>query len=149
MMPVEKIKLIASFKVDLVDVDEVTISEIHRLFKEYRRIVNEFIEYAHSYGITSFISLHHAKYRELRQRHPTLPSHYIFTACRLAASIYESFIELRNMGMCDREKADIQGAGNMAGRTFIQARCRGLEGFNSDPWRGMGCIETASREVSW
>jgi putative transposase len=109
MMPVEEIKLIASFKVDLVDVDEVTISEIHRLFKEYRRIVNELIEYAHSYGITSFISLHHAKYRELRQRHPTLPSHYIFTACRLAASIYESFIELKKMGMCEKERPIFKG----------------------------------------
>ena len=98
MMPVEEIKLTARFKVNLVDVDKAAISEIHRLFKEYQRIVNELIEYAHSHGITSFISLYHAKYRELRQRHPTLPSHYIVTACRYAASIYESFIELKKMG---------------------------------------------------
>ena len=31
MMPVEEIILTARFKVDLVDVDEATISEIHRL----------------------------------------------------------------------------------------------------------------------
>jgi len=90
--------------VNLVDVDKAAISEIHRLFKEYRKIVNELIEYAHSHGITSFISLHHAKYRELRQRHPTLPSHYIFTACRYAASIYKSFIEMKKMGMCEKER---------------------------------------------
>jgi hypothetical protein len=36
MMPVEEIKLTASFKIDLVDVDEAAISEIHRLFKEYQ-----------------------------------------------------------------------------------------------------------------
>jgi putative transposase len=109
MMPVEEIKLTARFKVNLVDVDKAAISEIHRLFKEYQRIVNELIEYAHSHGITSFISLYHAKYRELRQRHPTLPSHYIVTACRYAASIYESFIELKKMGMCEKEKPTFKG----------------------------------------
>jgi len=104
MMPVEEIKLIASFRVDLVDVDETTISKIYHLFKEYRRIVNELIEYAHPHRTTSFISLHRVKYRELRQRYPTLPSHYIDTACRHAASIYKSFIELKKMGVCEKEK---------------------------------------------
>jgi putative transposase len=104
MMPVEKIKLTANFKIDLADADEAAISEIHRLFKEYQRIVNELIEYAHSHGVTSPRRLWYAKYRELRQRHPTLPSHYINTACRLAASIYESFIELKKLGMCEKEK---------------------------------------------
>jgi putative transposase len=109
MMPVEEIKLTARFKVDLTDVDEATISEIHRLFKEYQRIVNELIEYAHLHRITSFISLHHAKYRELRQRHSTLPSNYIFTACRLATSIYESFIELKKLGVCEKERPIFKG----------------------------------------
>jgi putative transposase len=103
-MPVEEITLAARFKVDLTDVDEAAISEIYRLFAEYRGIVNELIEYAHSHGITSFFSLRHAKYRELRQRYPTLPSHYIDTACRHAASIYKSFIELKKMGICEKEK---------------------------------------------
>jgi putative transposase len=71
--------------------------------------VNELIEYAHLHGITSFISLYHAKYRELRQRHPTLPSHYIVTACRYAASIYESFIELKKMGVCEKERPTFKG----------------------------------------
>ncbi|MCL7394000.1 MAG: transposase, partial [Thaumarchaeota archaeon] len=103
-MPVEEIRLTAKFKVDFTDADEATISEIYRLFKEYQRIVNELIEYAHSHGVTSPRRLWYAKYRELRQRHPTLPSHYINTACRLAASIYESFIELKKLGMCEKEK---------------------------------------------
>jgi putative transposase len=109
MMPVEEIKLTANFKIDLVDVDETTISEIYRLFEEYRRIVNELIEYAHSHRVTSFISLHRAKYRELRQRYPTLPSHYIDTACRHTASIYKSFIKMKKMGMCDKEKPIFKG----------------------------------------
>jgi len=109
MMPVEEITLTARFKVDLTDVDEAAISEIRHLFAEYRRIVNELIEHVHSHRTTSFISLHRAKYRELRQRHPTLPSHYIDAACRHAASIYESFIELKKMGMCDKEKPIFKG----------------------------------------
>jgi putative transposase len=109
MMPVEEIRLTAKFKVDFTDADEATISEIHRLFKEYQRIVNELIECAHSHGITSFISLYHAKCRELRQRYPTLPSHYIVTACRYAASIYKSFIEMKKMGMCEKERQIFKG----------------------------------------
>jgi putative transposase len=105
----EEIKLAASFKIDLADVDEATISEIYHLFTEYQGIVNELIEHAHAHKVTSFISLYHAKCRELRQRHPTLPSHYIVTACRYAASIYESFIELKKMGMCEKEKPIFKG----------------------------------------
>jgi hypothetical protein len=58
-MPVEEILLTARFKVDLADVDEATISEIHRLFAEYH---------------------------ELRQKNSILPSHYIYTAGRPPAS---------------------------------------------------------------
>jgi putative transposase len=108
-MPMEEIKLAASFKIDLADVDEATISEIYRLFKEYQGIVNELIEHAHAHKVTSFISLYHAKCHELRQRHSTLPSNYIFTACRLAASIYESFIELKKMVGCEKEKPIFKG----------------------------------------
>lgn len=109
MMPVKKIRLTARFKVDFTDVDEAAISEIHHLFKDYRRIVNELIEYAHSHRTTSFISLHRAKYRELRWRYPTLPSHYIITAYRHAANIYKSFMELKKLGMCEKERPIFKG----------------------------------------
>jgi len=108
-MPVEKITLMTKFKVDLTDVDESAISEIHRLFEEYRRIVNELIYFAASNHITSFMGLCYAKYRELRQRCPTLPSNYIVTACQHAASIYKSFIERRELGMCEKEKPMFKG----------------------------------------
>ena len=109
MMSVEEIRLTAKFRVDFTDVDEAAISEIYRLFAEYRKIVNELIEYAHSHGVTSFIALCHVKYRELRQRYPTLPSHYIVTACKYAASIYESFIELKELGICEKERPIFKG----------------------------------------
>jgi len=108
-MPVEKITLTARFRVDLADVDEAVISEIYRLFEEYRRIVNELIELATSKHITSFVELYHAKYRELRQRYPTLPSHYIVVTCRHAASIYKSFMEMRKLGMCEKDRPTFKG----------------------------------------
>ena len=106
-MPVEKITLTASFKVDLTDVDEATISEIYRLFDEYREIVNELIEYAHLHKIINHIRLCHAKYHELRQKHPTLPSHYIVTACHHAASINLSFIKLKKLGIHKKNRKKI------------------------------------------
>jgi putative transposase len=109
MVPVEEIRLTAKFKVDFTDADEAAISEIYRLFKEYRRIVNELIEYAHSHGATSPRRLWYAKYRELRQRYPTLPSHYIDTACRHTASIYKSFIKMKKMGVCEKERPTFKG----------------------------------------
>jgi putative transposase len=128
-MLVEIVKLTARFKVDLTDVEEAVISEIYRLFKEYRRIVNELIEFAASKHIMSFVELYHAKYRELRQRFPMLPSHYIFTACRYAASICKSFIELKRLGMCEKEKPTFKG------RTILLDRQ--LFKFDADSWRAL------------
>ena len=108
-MPVEEITLTAKFKVDLVDVDEAVIPEIYRLFKEYWEIVNELLSLAVDKHITSFIGLYHAKYRELRQRYPTLPSKYIVTACRHAASIYKSFMELKKLGICEKDSPTFKG----------------------------------------
>jgi putative transposase len=34
------------------------------------------------------------KYHELRARYPSLPSHYIYTACQMTCSIYRSFRKL-------------------------------------------------------
>ena len=56
----EKIALTARFKVDLADVEEAVISEIYHLFKEYKEIVNELVEFAMSKHITSFMELYYA-----------------------------------------------------------------------------------------
>jgi putative transposase len=108
-MPVEEVKLAAKFKVDLTDVDEAVISEIYRLFDEYEEIVNGLLEVATRNHITSFVKLYHAKYHELRRRYPMLPSMYIVTACRHAASIYKSFIKSRRLGMCERDRPTFRG----------------------------------------
>jgi len=136
-MPVEKITLTAKFKVDLADVDESAISEIYRLFDEYREIVNELIDFATSNNITSFMRLCYAKYRELRQRYPTLPSQYIVTACRHAASIYKSFIERKKLGICKRDKPAFKGRTLWLNKQLFK--------LDVESWK----VSIAIREIRW
>ena len=63
-----------------------------------------FLEYAHSRGITSFKRLKSKKYHELRARYPKLPSHYVYTACQMACSIYKSFRKLKRRGRVKKGK---------------------------------------------
>ena len=92
----ETVKLTARFKLD-GKVDET-------LFETYKSIVNELLDYAHSKGITSFKRLKAEKYYELRQKYPKLPSHYIYTACQMACSIYKSFRKLKRKGKVRKDK---------------------------------------------
>ncbi len=86
----ETVKLTARFKLN-GEVDE-------SLFETYKRIVNELLDYAHSKEITSFKRLKAEKYHELRQKYLKLPSHYVYTACQMACSIYKSFRKLKRKG---------------------------------------------------
>jgi len=61
------------------------------LFSTYREILNNLIEYASTKRITSFRRLKAERYCELRVKYPSLQSHYIYTACQMACSIYKSF----------------------------------------------------------
>ena len=92
----ETVKLTARFKLD-GKVDE-------SLFETYKRIVNELLDYAHSKGITSFKRLKAEKYHKLRRRYSKLPSHYIYTACQMACSIYKSFRKLKRKGKAKSDK---------------------------------------------
>ena len=92
----ETVKLTARFKLN-GEVDE-------SLFETYKAVVNELLDYAHSKGITSFKRLKSEKYHELRQKYPTLPSHYIYTACQMTCSIYKSFRKLKKKGKVKTDK---------------------------------------------
>jgi len=92
----ETVKLTARFKLD----GEIDPS----LFEMYKRIVNELLDYAYSKGITSFKRLKSEKYHEFRRMYPNLPSHYIYTACQMACSIYKSFRKLKRKGRTKTSK---------------------------------------------
>jgi putative transposase len=92
----ETVKLTASFKLD------GSISE--GLFSTYREVLGQLLDYAWAMGVTSFKRLKAEKYRELRVRYPSLPSHYIYTACQMVCSIYKSFRKIRERGLARAEK---------------------------------------------
>ncbi|MCL7389022.1 MAG: transposase, partial [Thaumarchaeota archaeon] len=90
-MLLETVKLTASFKLD------GSIPE--SLFSTYREVLGQLLDCAWAKGVTSFKRLKAEKYHELRARYPSLPSHYIYTACQMACSIYKSFRKLRKRGL--------------------------------------------------
>jgi len=98
-MPLETVKLTASFKLD-----ESLTESLESLFSTYGEIVNYLLDYAWAKGITSFKRLRMEKYNELRMKYPSLPSHYIYTACQMACSIYKSFRKLKRKGVAKTEK---------------------------------------------
>jgi putative transposase len=95
-LPLETVKLTASFKLD------ASVSE--SLFSTYREVLGQLLDHAWAKGVTSFKKLKAEKYHELRARYPSLPSHYIYTACQMACSIYKSFRKLRRRGLAKAEK---------------------------------------------
>jgi putative transposase len=95
-VPLETVKLTASFKLN------GSIPE--SLFSTYREVLGQLLEYAWAKGVTSFKRLKTEKYHELRAKYPSLPSHYIYTACQMACSIYKSFRKLKKRGLAKAEK---------------------------------------------
>jgi putative transposase len=92
----ETAKLTASFKLD----GPFPVG----LFSTYREVLNHLLDYASGKGLTSFKRLKAEKYHELRVKYPSLPSHYIYTACQMACSIYKSFRKLKRRGLARSEK---------------------------------------------
>jgi putative transposase len=92
----QTVKLTASFKLSR-QVPE-------GLFSAYQEILTGLLEYACGKGITSFKRLKAERYRELREKYPDLPSHYLYTACQMACSVYKSFRKLKRRGRVKAEK---------------------------------------------
>ncbi|WP_394325672.1 hypothetical protein [Thermococcus celericrescens] len=88
----ETIKLTAKFKL------KETPEGLDELFKTYREIVNYLITHAFENHVTSFYRLKKETYKSLREEYPNLPSHYLYTACQMATSIYKSYRKRRKKG---------------------------------------------------
>ncbi|QDA32005.1 IS200/IS605 family element transposase accessory protein TnpB [Thermococcus indicus] len=91
-MPSETIKLTARFKL------KETPEGLGDLFSTYREIVNFLITYAFENNVTSFYRLKRETYKSLRREYPELPSHYLYTACQMATSIFKSFRKRKKKG---------------------------------------------------
>ncbi|RLF67277.1 MAG: transposase, partial [Thermoplasmata archaeon] len=91
-MSSEVIRLTARFKLKEVP------KGLDNLLITYCEIVNYLITYAHENNITSFYRLKEETYKILREKYPELPSHYIYTACQMATSIYKSYRKRRRRG---------------------------------------------------
>ena len=59
------------------------------LFQTYSEMVDLCLKTALEYNITSRKRLHKAVYKELRDKHPNFPSHYIHTSITLALAIFK------------------------------------------------------------
>jgi putative transposase len=95
-VPLETVKLTAGFKLN------GSIPE--SLFSTYKEVLNQLLDCAWAKGITSFKRLKAEKYHEIRMKYPSLPSHYIYTACQMACSIYKSFRKLKKRGLAREER---------------------------------------------
>ncbi|MCA6212752.1 IS200/IS605 family element transposase accessory protein TnpB [Thermococcus bergensis] len=91
-MPSETIKLTAKFKL------KTEPEGLEDLFSLYSDIVNLLLDYVFENNITSFYRLKKETYKSLREQYPELPSHYIYTACQMATSIYKSYRKRKRKG---------------------------------------------------
>lgn len=91
-MPSETIKLTTRFKL------KEPPKGLNELFKIYHEIVNYLITYAFENNVTSFYRLKKETYKNLRKEYPSLPSHYLYTACQMATSIYKSYRKRKRKG---------------------------------------------------
>ena len=91
-MLIEIIKLMAKFKL------KEPPEGLDGLFSTYREIVNFLITYAYESNITSFKRLKKETYKELREKYPQLPSHYLYTACQMATAVYKSHRKRKRKG---------------------------------------------------
>ncbi len=76
-------------------------------------MVQDLLDYAVDSRVTSFYRLKAGKYRELRDKHPGLPSHYVYTACQAATSVYRSFRRLKRRGRVKRSRPEFRGSSVM------------------------------------
>jgi len=75
------------FKLEPENGQEAILDE---LFRTYSEMVRECFERAMIQGITFRRRLHAAVYKELREKYPPYPSHYIYTAITQALATYRS-----------------------------------------------------------
>ncbi len=81
--------------------------KVFRVFVElegmYHNMVEQLVLYAVRNNVKGFTRLKALKYREMRNLHPQLPSHYVYTACQDASTRVKSFLRLKKLGLAERD----------------------------------------------
>ncbi|MQL56057.1 IS200/IS605 family element transposase accessory protein TnpB [Acidianus ambivalens] len=91
-----------------VRVDYATYSALKEVEKEYREVLDDAINYGLVNKATSFTRIKAGIYREEREKHKDLPSHYIYTACEDASERLDSFEKLKKKGRSYTDKPSVR-----------------------------------------
>jgi len=81
------------------------LAEVER---EYAQMLRELVDFAYASGISSFTRLKAAKYREMRQKYPNLPSHDVYTACQDVSARVKSFLAKKEGGETYTDKPQVR-----------------------------------------
>ncbi|ACP37954.1 transposase, IS605 OrfB family [Sulfolobus islandicus M.14.25] len=81
-----------------VKVDYKMYSALKEVEEEYRKILEDAINYGLRNKTTSFTNIKAGIYKTEREKHKDLPSHYIYTACEDASERLDSFEKLKKRG---------------------------------------------------
>jgi len=83
----------------------LALAEVER---EYAQMLRELVDFAYANGIKSYVKLYAAKYREMRNKYPELPSHYVYTANRDAVTRVKSFLAMKGEGRAYTDRPAIK-----------------------------------------
>ncbi|MBB5254231.1 RNA-guided endonuclease InsQ/TnpB family protein [Sulfurisphaera ohwakuensis] len=81
-----------------VKVDYKTYNKLKEVEEEYSEVLHDAIEYGLTRKTTSFTRIKAGIYKEEREKHKDLPSHYIYTACEDASERLDSFEKMKGRG---------------------------------------------------
>ena len=91
-----------------VKVDHETYQKLKEVEEEYRKIVEDAIEYGLKNSTTSFTKIKAGIYRAERERHKGLPSHYIYAACEDASARLKSFRRAKREGRARTDRPEVR-----------------------------------------
>jgi len=120
------------------------LAEVER---EYAQMLRELVEFAHANSIKSYVKLIEAKYREMRQKFPNLPSNYVNTVCQDAATRVKSFLAKKRKGKARTDRPQVRNVAVwLRGELW---RLEGLTAVRVATKRGWVTVELRPHKHFW
>ncbi|QXJ30784.1 ISC1913 family transposase, second ORF [Saccharolobus shibatae] len=91
-----------------VKVDHKTYEKLKEVEEEYKKILEDAINYGLLNKTTSFTKIKAGIYKEERKKHRDLPSHYIYTACEDGSERLGSFEKVKRRGRAYTDRPTIK-----------------------------------------